>query len=293
LFFLDGNRIISYFVEKKILTDKHILRKKKYDEEEIVGLRRDLESADEDFARITAGDGEKIQDTDIMDDIDRTLTFNKNEETTKEEEFKNKNEEFRDHVSNTAQYLKFVNAHLAEKQSKLMELKKRSEDFEKDVAKLKPKDQRIKSDLDLVNYNEITSDDIRIVLFDLKKDRDEARAKVEHFSTKLSQSNEELEKRNSEMENVKSKLIAIKNKESSQKNETKIDDNVMGTIHNELSSLDSKGETGKIYGAINSLVVLLNSKNQQTLNELNSIKSEFNNMKKEYDKTIQKLNKKK
>ena len=47
----------------------------------------------------------------------------------------------------------------------------------------------------------------------------------------------------------------------------------MGTIHDELSSLDSKGETGKIYGAINSLVVLLNSKNQETLNELNSIKS--------------------
>ena len=293
MFFLDGNRIISYFVEKKILTDKHILRKKKYDEEEIVGLRRDLESADEDFARITAGDGEKIQDTDIMDDIDRTLTFNKNEETTKEEEFKNKNEEFRDHVSNTAQYVKFVNAHLAEKQSKLMELKKRSEDFEKEVAKLKPTDQRIKSDLDLVNYNEITSDDIRIVLFDLEKNRDEARAKVEHFSTKLSQSNEELEKKNSEMENVKSKLIAIKNKESSQKNETKIEDNVMGTIHNELSSLDSKGETGKIYGAINSLVVLLNSKNQETLNELNSIKSEFSNMKKEYQKAIKKLDKKK
>jgi len=293
LFFLDGNRIISYSVEKKILTDKHILRKKKYDEEEIVGLRRDLELADEDFARITAGDGEKIQDTDIMDDIDRTLTFSKNEATTKEKEYKNKNEEFRDHVSNTAQYVKFVNAHLAAKQSKLMELKKRSEDFEKEVAKLKPTDQRIKSDLDLVNYNEITSDDIRIVLFDLKKDRDEASAKVEHFSTKLSHANEELEKKNSEMENVKSKLIAIKNKESSQKNETKIEDNVMGTIHNELSSLDSKGETGKIYGAINSLVVLLNSKNQETLNELNSIKSEFNNMKKEYDKTIQKLNKKK
>ena len=293
MFFLDGNRIISYSVEKKILTDKHILRKKKYDEEEIVGLRRDLELADEDFARITAGDGEKIQDTDIMDDIDRTLTFSKNEATTKEKEYKNKNEEFRDHVSNTAQYVKFVNAHLAAKQSKLMELKKRSEDFEKEVAKLKPTDQRIKSDLDLVNYNEITSDDIRIVLFDLKKDRDEASAKVEHFSTKLSHANEELEKKNSEMENVKSKLIAIKNKESSQKNETKIEDNVMGTIHNELSSLDSKGETGKIYGAINSLVVLLNSKNQETLNELNSIKSEFNNMKKEYDKTIQKLNKKK
>ena len=293
MFFLNGNRIISYFVEKKILTDKHILRKKKYDEEEIVGLRRDLESADEDFARITAVDGEKIQDIDIMDDIDRTLTFNKNKATTKEEEYKNKNEAFKDHVSNTAQYVKFVNAHLAAKQAKLMELKKRSEDFEKEVAKLKPQDQRTKADLDLVKYNEITSEDIRIVLSNLEKDRDEAKTKVEHFSTKLRHADEELEKKNSEMENVKSKIIAIKNKELSQKNETKIDENVMGTIHNELSSLGSKGETRKIYGAINALIVLLNSKNQETLDEINSIKSEFNDMKKGYDKTIQKLNKKK
>ncbi len=173
------------------MTDKHILRKKKHDEEEIVGVRRYLESADEDFARITAGVGEKIQDIDIMDEIDRTLTFNKNKATTtKEEEYKNKNEEFKDHVSNTAQYVKFVNAHLAAKQAKLIELKKRSEDFEKEVAKLKPQDQRTKSDLDLVKYNEITSEDIRIVLSDLEKDRDEARSKVEHFSKKLSHASE-------------------------------------------------------------------------------------------------------
>ncbi len=282
------------FIEKKILTDRHILRKKKYDEEEIVGLRRDLGADDEEWARITAGIGEKIQDVDIMDVADRTITFNKNEATrTKEEEYKKKNVEFKDHVDNTAQYLKFVNAHLAAKQSKLMELKKRSEDFEKEVAKLKPQDQRTKSDLNLIKYNEIKSDDVRIVLSNLEKDRDEAKIKVEHFSTKLSLANGELEKKNSAMENVKSELIVIKNKELIQKNETTKEENVMDDIHKELSSLDSKGETGKIYGAINSLVVLLNSKNQETLNELNSIKSEFSNMKKEYQKAIKKLDQKK
>ncbi len=229
-----------------------------------------------------------------MDIQDRTITFNKDEaSTTKEKEFKNKSEEFKDHVGNTAQYLKFVNAHLAAKQSKLIELKKQSEDFEKEVSKLKPQDQRSKSDLDLINYKEIKSDDIRKVLSILEKDQDEARSKVEHFSAKLSQANEELEKKNSEMDNVKSELTNIKNNELSQKNETTREENTMGTIHKELSSLDSKGETGKIYGAINSLVVLLNSKNQETLNELNSIKSEFKNMKIEYDKAIQKINKRK
>jgi len=282
------------FVEKKILTDRHILRKKKYDVDDIVGIRRDHNLDDKEWARIIAGDREKKQDQFVMDVQDRTITFNRDKATrTKEEEYKKKNVEFKDHVDNIAQYLKFVNAHLAAKQSKLMELKKRSEDFENEVAKLKPQDQRTKSDLDLINYNEIKSDDVRIVLSNLEKDRDEAKIKVEHFSTKLSLANEELEKKNSEMENVKSELIATKNKELIQKNETTKGENVMDNIHKELSSLDSKGETGKIYGAINSLVVLLNSKNQETLNELNSIKSEFSNMKKEYQKAFKKLDQKK
>ncbi len=282
------------FEEKKFLTDKHILRKKKYNVDDTLGLRSKHGSDDKEWAKIIAGEEEKKQDQFIMDVQDRTITFNRDEATTtKEKEFRNKNKEFKDHVNNTAQYLKFVNAHLAAKQAKLIELKKQSEDFENEVAKLKPQDQRTKSDLDLINYKEIKSDDIRKVLSILEKDRDEAKSKVEHFSTKLSQANEELENKNSEMENAKSELVNIKNNELSQKNEPTKEENTMGTIHKELSSLDSKGETGKIYGAINSLVVLLNSKKQETLNELNSIKSEFKNMKIEYDKAIQKINKRK
>jgi chromosome segregation ATPase len=282
------------FIENMILTDKHILRKKKYNVDDIDGQRSDHDSDVEEWSKISAEDQVENQDADLMYVQDRVITFNKNEAAnTKEKEYKNKNKEFKDHVDNTAQYLKFVNAHLAAKQSKLMDLKKQSEDFEKEVAKLKPQDQRTKLDLDLINYNEIKSDDIRKVLSILEKDRDEAKSRVEHFSTQLSQANKELEKKNLEMENAKSELMNIKNNELSQKNETTKEENTMGTIHKELSSLDSKGEAGKIYGAINSLVVLLNSKNQETLNELNSIKSEFNKMKIEYDKAIQKINKEK
>ena len=95
------------------------------------------------------------------------------------------------------------------------------------------------------------------------------------------------------MDVAKSELDSIKDNELSQNNETIKEENAMEVIQNQLTSLDSKAETGKIFGAINALVILLNSKNQETLNELNSIKSEFNSMKNEYDKAIQKLNKKK
>jgi HAMP domain-containing protein len=40
-------------------------------------------------------------------------------------------------------------------------------------------------------------------------------------------------------------------------------------------------------------VVLLNSKNQATLNELKAVKSEFNKMKQEYDKVMRMLEQKK
>ena len=278
------------------MTDKHILRKKKFDENDILIHRTNPESGEEEWSRVTTGLGEKIQDVDVMDVQDRSITFNKNEATEKkieEPEPKKTNLDFKDHVDNTAQYLKFVNAHLAAKKSKLLELKRQSEDFDREVAKLKPQDQRTKSDLDLINYKEIKPEDVRKVLASLEKERDEALSKVEHFSMKLSKANEELEKKNSEMEVAKSELESIKDNELSQNNETIKEENAMEVIQNQLTSLDSKAETGKIFGAINALVILLNSKNQETLNELNSIKSEFNSMKNEYDKAIQKLNKKK
>jgi len=64
------------FVEKKILTDRHILRKKKYDVDDIVGIRRDHNLDDKEWARIIAGDREKKQDQFVMDVQDRTITFN-------------------------------------------------------------------------------------------------------------------------------------------------------------------------------------------------------------------------
>ena len=281
------------FIENKILPDKHILRKKKFDEDDIVGLRRDLDSDDEEWAKITAGVGEKIQDADIMDVQDRTITFNQSEAAaTKEENYQLQNEEFKDRFGDTAQYLKFVNAHLAEKQSRLDKLKEEREKFEKEVAALKPENQRTKDDLNLINYKEITPVDVRKVLENIEKERDEAQARVQHFSSKLQQANDDLQTKTKEIDEVKSELASIKNSQSEQSTETTKNGDVMKTIHKELSSLGKSDETEKIYGAINSLVVLLNTKNQDTLSELDSIKSEFNKMKQEYEKVLKNLNKK-
>jgi chromosome segregation protein len=272
------------------LTEKHIGRKRKHDDES-VGLRRDLTADDDEWSRITTGIGEKIEDVAVMDVQDRSITFNKNETVvTKEEDYKEKNEEFKDHFGTTAQYVKFVNAHLAAKKSNLDKLKREKEQFEKEIAALKPEDQRTKADLDLLNYKEIKSDDVRNVLSIIQKEQDEAKAKVEHFSTRLNDANEQFSKKNKQMEEVKSELASIKIRE--EQNVYKKEEEPMKLVKNELSSLGSSAETEKIYGAINSLVVLLNSKNQETLNELNSMKDEFSKMKKDYDKAMKKLDNK-
>ena len=273
------------------MPDKHIGRKRKYDDD-LVGLRRDLYADDDDeWSHITASVGEKIEAADVMDVQDRSITFNQNEAvTTKEDDYKEKNEEFKDHFGTTAQYVKFVNAHLAAKKSNLDKLKREKEQFEKEIAALKPEDQRTKADLDLLNYKEIKSDDVRKVLSFIEKERDEAKAKVEHFSTRLNEAGNQLSKKNKQMEEIKSELASIKISE--EQNVAKKEEDPMKLVNNELSSLGSSAETEKIYGAINSLVVLLNSKNQETLNELNSMKDEFSKMKQEYDKAMKKLNKK-
>ncbi len=85
------------FIDYKLLPEKHIGRKRKHDDE-LVGLRRDLTADDDEWSRITAGIGEKIEDATVMDVQDRSITFNKNETVaTKEEDYKEKNEEFKDH----------------------------------------------------------------------------------------------------------------------------------------------------------------------------------------------------
>ncbi len=68
------------------MTDRHILRKKKYDVDDIVGKRRVHNSDDKEWARIIAGDKEKEQDQFVMDIQDRTITFNRDEATTTKEE---------------------------------------------------------------------------------------------------------------------------------------------------------------------------------------------------------------
>lgn len=257
------------------MPEKHISRKNSWDEKKWEKGETNDPSVIDDFLEVQ----------------DRAITFKeKVNPSTKEKNYHKQVSDFKDGFGNTAQYLKFIKAHLAEKKLKIEKLQQDKENFEKQIASLNPSKQRSKSELDQINYKEIKADDVRKVLEYVKAEREEIKEKIKHFSSQIQVAKKDLEEKERKVEEVKDELNQIQFSPPSQEIETEND--AIDTIQKELKSVRNDSESEKIFGAINSLVVLLNSKNQATLNELNSVKEEFNKMKRDYDKVMKMLKEK-
>ena len=272
---------------------KHINRKKKYVPDENTDFKLNSNTDDDEWSRFEPSIGEKIISEEIFEVPDRAITFDRKKfVTNKEEEFNEKTKEFKDDFTNTAQYLKFINAHLAEKKNHLDKVVAEKDQFTDDISILNP-NLVTKEQLDKKNYTKLKADDVRKVLTNLEEEKDLLKEKIDHFTSKMNQAKVELLNKNNQVDEIKSELsLADVNYESIQ---SKIinEDSTVHDIQEELKSIASKNESDKIFGAINSLVVLLNSKNQATLNDLNSVKSEFKKMKQDYNKVMTELQKKK
>jgi len=262
------------------LIRKHIARKKK-----------DEDDKDEESYHITIPLGDRVVD-EIIDIPDRSITFNKDPIKTPEESYRDEVKEVKDDFLNTAQYIKFVNAHLAEKKSKVKQFNEAIDRFDREVAALKSGPQKTKEDLDLINYKNIRPEDVKKVLTLLDAESEAAKAKLDHFTAQAKLAEKQFMEKNEQMDDIKSELKVIEKKFSSKDLKGEKEGESIESIQNELNSVDSKDDAEKIFGAINSLAVLLNSKNQATLDELNSVKSEFNKMKQEYDIALKKLKEK-
>jgi len=277
---------------ENILEKKHINRKKSYVPDGITDFKLNVNTDDDEWSRFEPTVGEKILSEEIFEVPDRAITFDRRKFIiNKEKEYNDKTEEFKDDFTNTAQYLKFINAHLAEKKNHLDKIVADKEQFSDDIATLNPK-LLTKDQLDKKNYSQLKSDDVRKVLASVEEERDTLKEKIDHFTSQMSQAKEELMNKNQQVEVIKSELSLEEIDESIQ-SKTINEDPSVSEIQQELKSIISKNESEKIFGAINSLVVLLNSKNQATLNELGTVKNEFNKMKQEYNKVMNGLQKKK
>jgi hypothetical protein len=273
------------------LEKKHINRRKPNSQDDITDVKLNVKSNDDDWSRFKLV-GEKILSEEIFEVPDRAITFDRKKFVKdKEQEFRDKTTEFKDDFMNTAQYLKFINAHLVEKKNHLDKIVADKEDFSDNIAELNPK-LLTKEQLDKKNYTKLKSDDVRRVLANLEEESDLIKEKIDFFTSQMSKAKEELYNKNMQVDKVKSELSIEVNNEPVLPKINREDESV-NDIQQELKSIVSKNESEKIFGAINSLVVLLNSKNQATLNEISTVKSEFNKMKQEYNKVMNDLQKKK
>lgn len=271
---------------------KHINRKKSHIPDETTNFKLNT-NTDDEWSRFEPSIGEKILSEEIFEVPDRAITFDRKKfVTNKEEEFNEKTKEFKDDFTNTAQYLKFINAHLAEKKNHLDKVVAEKEQFTDDISILNP-NLVTKEQLDKKNYTKLKADDVRKVLANLEEEKDLLKEKIDHFTSQMSQAELELLNKNNQVDEIKSELSLSDVNDESVQSKIINEDNTVHDIQEELKSIASKNESEKIFGAINSLVVLLNSKNQATLNDLNSVKSEFKKMKQDYNKVMTELQKKK
>ena len=287
MFNCDYKLVISYKKNQNILEKKHINKRQKSEDGDWSNFNRG------DWTNLNEGLDEKIDPGEILDIQDRAITFNTDKIVkTTEDKYKEKSIEFKDGFGNTAQYLKFVNAHLANKKDHIDKILAAKDQFAIDIAALNP-ELLTKEQLDNKNYNKLKSDDVRSVLEHLEEEKDILKEKIEYFTSKTSQANQELENKNKQVSEIKSEMSYTEMMDRSVESKIEKENDGVEDIQKRLKSIASQNESEKIFGAINSLVVLLNSKNQATLKEISLVKSEFNKMKQEYSKVMNDLEKKK
>jgi len=249
-------------------------------------------NGDYEWRHVGEGINEKIEAGEVMEIQDRAITFNDEKYvTTKEEDYKKELDNFKERFGNTAQYLKFVNAHLSEKNDHITKVLEDEDRFYDEIAALNP-EKITKDQLDKKNYNKLNVEDVRKVLEHVQEERDLIKDKIGHFSTQIDLAKKELENKNKEVDEIKTEITYTESLEKPNQSGADEANNAVDSIQKELKNMGSKNESEKIFGAINSLIVLLNSKNDSTLNELKSIKSEFNKMKLDYEKVMDVLKKK-
>ena len=270
---------------------KHINRRKKYDPDGFTDFQS-IDKTNDEWSDFETPLGEKIQSEEIFDVPDRAITFDRNQFVdSKEKEFNDRAVEFKDDFTNTAQYLKFINAHLAEKKNHLDKVISDKQRLSDEISALNP-ELLTKEQLDNKNYTKLKSEDVKKVLASVEEEKDLLKDKIDHFTFQMNKAQKELVTKNNQVDKIKSELVQ-ESIEEQEPLEIISEDQSIKDVENELKSFASKNESDKIFGAINSLVVLLNSKNQATLNELNVVKDEFNKMKQEYNKVMKDFQKKK
>jgi chromosome segregation ATPase len=192
---------------------------------------------------------------DPMEVKARTITFGKEvSNAPKDVVVKEKSEKFKDQMSNTNQYLKFINAHLAAKKSKIEKLKESERRFKEEIESLQSDQLKPRAELDKVNYKYITENDTKSLLAHLETERNILREKLSHQEQQIKSTVQQIQQKDEQIIQIKNELDSLvkKNMQESQ--------DPIAVIKDELAKLGIKDDSAKILDAVNSLSNLLNSK---------------------------------
>ena len=193
----------------------------------------------------------------------------------------------KDQFSNTAQYAKLVKKHVTDKKNNFQKFKKDVKKFDQQVEALKPK-RKLEFDLDKLNYKENKVENLKAELEILTEERDEIKHTIMHFTNQLKKAESELSFKVEQMEDIKLELKRLEKKEILQ-NKIKTEEDAIAVIQKELSYVGNPEQSRKIFGTVNTLVELLNSKNKSTQNELNQVRKDFEALKQKYEKIMSQL----
>jgi len=259
------------------MLEKHLKRIKKSE----TGI-----TEDDDWKEIPTL-GQKIEDLLIEEVPDRSIEIKK-ENKDNIEMYEKDALKLKDEFTNTAQYFKVIKKHFEDKNADFQKFKKDTERFDKEISILKPKKQEIKFDLNRLNYKEVKVTKLKQELDQLETERQEIKNNIIHFTNQIKQAQTEFDFKVEQIEDIKFELKRLEKKESLQQ-KIHTEQEALDLIKQELGSVGDIKESNRIHRTVNTLVDLLNSKNQITLNELNSVKDEFSKLQTKYIDLMNKL----
>lgn len=262
---------------KKSMQEKHLKRIKKSES----GI------TEEDEWQEIPTLGQKIDDQILEEVPDRSIEI-KRESWSNFDAYEKDVPKIKDEFSNTAQYFEVVKKHLEEKNIDFEKFKKDKERFDNEVAFLKPKKYEMKFDLNDLNHKEVKVSKLKQELVQLETERQEIKTMMTHFNNQIQQAQIEFDFKVEQIEDIKLELQRLEKKEALQQ-KIQTEQEAIDVIKQELNIIGDVGESKRIFRTVNSLVDLLNSKNQVTIDELNSVKKEFNELQKKYVELMSKL----
>jgi len=231
--------------------------------------------------------GQKIDDQLLEEVPDRSIVIER-EHWSNMDAYEKDAPKIKDDFSNTAQYFKVVKKHIEEKNLDFKKFKKDKERFDKEIEFLKPKKYEMKFDKNNLKDKDVKVSKLKQELVQIETERQEIKTMIVHFNNQVQQAQTEFDFKVEQIEDIKLELQRLEKKETLQQ-KINTEQNAIDVIKQELNVVGNVEDSNRIFRTVNTVVDLLNSKNQITVNELNSVKKEFGELQKKYVELMSKL----